>query len=57
LFIRQYLPRVQEESSVANIVKIESVKEISGLVADFCGHMPEVVGFELDVLPVNDFNA
>jgi Xaa-Pro aminopeptidase len=56
LFIKQYFPRAAIESSVADIVKIESIKEIPELIADRCGHPPQVLGFELDVLPVNDFN-
>jgi len=56
LFIKQYLPRAQAESSIADIVKIESITEIPGLIADHCGSLPEVLGFELDVVPVNDFN-
>ncbi|MGB9442194.1 MAG: Xaa-Pro peptidase family protein [Desulfobacterales bacterium] len=56
LFIKQYFPRAAIESSVADIVKIESIKEIPELIADRCGRPPQVLGFELDVLPVNDFN-
>ncbi len=55
LFIKQYFPRAEMESSVPNIIKIESVKEIPGLIADYCGRMPDRLGFELDVIPVNDF--
>ena len=55
LFIKQYLPRAEEESSVANIIKIDSIKEIPGLVVDHFGKLPAVIGFELDVIPVNDF--
>jgi len=56
LFIKQYLPRAQKESCVANIVKIESIKEIAERIVDFQGKLPQVMGFELDVIPVNDFN-
>jgi Xaa-Pro aminopeptidase len=56
LFIKQYLPRARAESSIANIVKVESVKDIPGLIADFYGRLPSRMGFELDVVPVNDFN-
>jgi Xaa-Pro aminopeptidase len=55
LFIKQYLPRAQAESSIADIVKIGSITEIPGLIADRCGRLPAVLGFELDVVPVNDF--
>ena len=55
LFIKQYLPRAKEESSVKNLVKINSIKEIPGLIIDSCGKLPATIGFELDVIPVNDF--
>ena len=55
LFIKQYLPRAKKESSVPNIIKIESIKEIPGLITDYYGYMPDQLGFELDVVPVNDF--
>jgi Xaa-Pro aminopeptidase len=55
LFIKQYLPRAAKESSVTDIVKIGSIKEIPQLIIDRYGRMPGVLGYELDVLPVNDF--
>jgi Xaa-Pro aminopeptidase len=56
LFIKQYLPRAMAESSVDNIIKISSIKEIPGLIIDHSGRLPGTIGFELDVIPVNDFN-
>lgn len=56
LFIKRYMPRAQKESSIKNIVEIRSIREIPGMLIDFYGKLPEVLGFELDVLPVNDFN-
>lgn len=56
LFIKQYLPRAKMESSAASIVKIDSIKEIPGLIVDCYGRMPDRLGFELDVVPVNDFH-
>jgi Xaa-Pro aminopeptidase len=55
LFIKQYLPRAKAESAVSNILKINSIKEIPRRIADYYGCVPQVLGFELDVLPVNDF--
>jgi len=55
LFIKQYLPRAKEESSVDNIVEINSIKEIPELIIDHYGRLPAAIGFELDVIPVNDF--
>ena len=56
LFIKQYLPRARAESSITDIIEIKSITEIPGLIADHCGRLPEVLGFELDVVPVNDFH-
>jgi len=56
LFIRRYLPRARRESSIADIVKITSIREIPERIIDFFGSLPQVLGFELDVMPVNDFN-
>lgn len=56
LFIKRYLPRAREESSIKNIIEIKSIKEIPGLIVDFCSKLPETLGFEFDVLPVRDFN-
>lgn len=55
LFIKQYLPRAKAESPISDIVKVESVKDIPGLITDFYGKPPAVMGFELDVVPVKDF--
>jgi len=56
LLIKQYLPRADMESSVANIVAIDSIKEVPSKIIDCFGSLPQVLGFELDVVPVNDFN-
>jgi len=56
LLIKQYLPRAEAESSIANIIKIGSIKEIPAIINAYYGRMPRVLGFELDVVPVNDFN-
>ena len=55
LFIRQYLPRARTESSIKHIIQIKSIKEIPALLHDIYGRLPGVLGYELDVLPVNDF--
>jgi Xaa-Pro dipeptidase len=56
LFIKRYLPRAREESSIKNIIEIKSIKEVPGLIVDFCGKLSGTIGFEFDVLPVKDFN-
>lgn len=32
LFIKQYLPRARRESEIADILKIDSIKEIPGMI-------------------------
>ncbi|MDF1590516.1 MAG: Xaa-Pro peptidase family protein [Desulfobacterales bacterium] len=55
LFIKRYLPRARAESPLKQIVGIESIKEVPGLISDYYGQLPEVNGFEFDVLPVKTF--
>jgi Xaa-Pro dipeptidase len=56
LFIKQYLVRAKEESPIENILKIQSIRDIPGSIIDFYGKSPDSLAFELDVIPVNDFN-
>jgi Xaa-Pro aminopeptidase len=56
LFIKKYLPRAIIESSIRNIVKIDSIKEVPGLITDYYGKLPGTMGLEFDVLPVKHFN-
>ncbi len=56
LLIIKYMPRAMEESSIENIVEIKSIRDVPGLLSDFYGAMPHVMGLEFDVLPVRDFN-
>lgn len=56
LMIKKYFPRAAEETSIKNIVKINSVKEVPGRIIDYYGSLPEVMGFEFDVIPVREFH-
>ncbi len=56
LFIRKYMPRAKKESSISHIIEIKSVKEIPGLIVKYHGKIAEIIGFELDVMPVNEFD-
>lgn len=56
LLIRKYYPRARSESALKNIVEIQSLREIQPLVADYCGTSADVIGLELDVMPVNYFH-
>jgi Xaa-Pro aminopeptidase len=55
LFIKQSVIRAQAESSVEQIIPIDSVKSVPQRIADFFGRMPDRLALELDVLPVNEF--
>ncbi|MFC1883640.1 M24 family metallopeptidase [Thermodesulfobacteriota bacterium] len=55
LMVRKYFPRAQKESPLRNIIEIGSITEAKDVIVDFYGMAPEVLGFELDVIPVNDF--
>ncbi len=55
LLIRRYMPRARHESSIGNIVEIKSPKEVPGRIVEFYGQLPETLGFELDVVPVKEF--
>jgi Xaa-Pro aminopeptidase len=56
LFIKKYMPRARKETSIKNLVEIGSPKEVPGLLTDFYGRLPGVLGFESDVVPVKDYN-
>jgi len=56
LFIKRYLPRAREESSIKNIIEVKSIKEVPDFISDFYGKLPGTIGLEFDVLPVRDFN-
>jgi len=56
LMVKRFFPRAMRESSLKNIIEIQSVKEIPDRIRDGYGALPEIIGVEMDVLPVNDFN-
>ena len=55
LLIRRFMPRARQESPIRDMVEIRSPKEVPGRIADFYGRLPRRLGFELDVIPVNEF--
>ncbi|PIP35355.1 MAG: peptidase M24 [Desulfobacterales bacterium CG23_combo_of_CG06-09_8_20_14_all_52_9] len=55
LMIKRYFPRAKRESSIHHIFEIPSVRAVPELIQDAFGHLPAVLGLELDVLPVRDF--
>ncbi|GAB6191167.1 M24 family metallopeptidase [Desulfocastanea catecholica] len=55
LFVRKYMPRAEMETAIARKIEISSVKELPGLITDIYGSIAQVIGFELDVMPVKEF--
>lgn len=55
LCIKRYLPRAQRESTLHNIVAIQSVKELPERILDLYHRLPPTLGLEYDVLPVKEF--
>jgi Xaa-Pro aminopeptidase len=55
LFVKQSVARARAESAIETVVPIDSVKAVPTLIADAGGRLPERLGLELDVLPVNEF--
>jgi Xaa-Pro dipeptidase len=56
LCIKKYMPRAHRESPLENIVEVRSMTDVPGLISDFFGKLPRILGLEFDVLPVRDFN-
>ncbi|HBF42045.1 MAG TPA: aminopeptidase P family protein [Desulfobacteraceae bacterium] len=56
LLIKKYMPRAERESSIEHIIEIKSVKDVPRLIYDLYKGLPHTLGFELDVVPVNQFN-
>jgi Xaa-Pro dipeptidase len=55
LMIKKYFPRAKKETSIKQTIEIDSVKDIPEKINEYCGRIAEIIGFELDVMPVNDF--
>jgi Xaa-Pro dipeptidase len=55
LMVKKYLPRAIKESPIEAIVEIRSVTEIPQRIKDHYGRLPQTLGFELDVMPVREF--
>jgi Xaa-Pro aminopeptidase len=53
--VKKYLPRARKESPIKNIVELKSITDARTIINDTFGNLPHKLGFELDVIPVNDF--
>lgn len=54
LFVRRDLDRARAESPISKVLPFKSIKELPGLIRRHGGGLPEVVGTELDVIPVKE---
>ena len=55
LMIRRELERARLESPLEEVTAIKSLRELSSLIKDHWGRGPEILGLELDLLPVRDY--
>ncbi len=55
LMIKRELERARVESPISDVVPLKSNREIPSLMQTHCGKVPEILGLELDVLPVRDY--
>ena len=56
LMIKRYMPRALQETPLQNVVEIRSIRDVPKLIEEFHGRLPEKMGFELDVMPVKEFD-
>lgn len=55
LMVKKTLQRAQEESALEQIMGLDSLKEMKGVLQSYGYPVPKKLGFELDVLPANQF--
>jgi Xaa-Pro aminopeptidase len=55
LMVKRELERARAESPLANVVGMNSIREIPSLIEACCGRVPRTLGLELDLLPVKDY--
>lgn len=56
LLVKKFLPRARRESPLKNVMPLPAMRDIPKIIRDRCGSLPNILGFELDVMPVNDFS-
>ncbi|MDL2329328.1 Xaa-Pro peptidase family protein [Desulfosarcina sp. OttesenSCG-928-A07] len=55
LMIKKDIGRAKRESGLGQVVQISSIKELPDMMRQHTGPLPDVMGFELDVMPVAYF--
>jgi Xaa-Pro dipeptidase len=55
LMVRRELERARVESPLEEVLGFKSVRELPSLIRDHWGRLPQILGLELDVLPMRDY--
>jgi len=55
LMVKKSLERAKRESALENIVPLPGMKDLASVVESYAGSKLKQIGFELDVLPANQF--
>ena len=55
LMVKREVVRASIESPLDNVVQYSSIREIPTLIQNHWGRLPQILGLELDVLPVRDY--
>jgi Xaa-Pro aminopeptidase len=55
LFVKRYLPRALAETGIDQVIPMESITRIPGLIQSRQGGLPRSLGLAFDVVPVRDF--
>ena len=55
LMVKREVERARLESPLEEIVEIKSIRDLPSLIHNHWGRLPQTLGLELDVFPVNDY--
>jgi len=55
LMIKREVERARLESPLEEVVELKSIRDLPSLIQGHWGRLPQTLGLELDVLPVNDY--
>jgi len=55
LMVKREVERARLESPLEEIVEIKSLRDLPSLIQAHWGRLPQTIGLELDVFPVNDY--
>jgi len=55
LMVKREVERARLESPLEEVVELKSIRDLPSLIQDHWGRLPQTLGLELDVLPVNDY--